>query len=68
MHEYTIFASHSPSYTLSPHPLPLIGINPIDRICSVLLRFCKRKKMKFLFVEDNDTESFLMIVPCVYVL
>jgi hypothetical protein len=51
---YTILASYSPSYILSPHlpPLPLIPIPPgnvLDLFCTPVSVFVKKRKKVLLF-------------------
>jgi hypothetical protein len=48
---YTLFVPYSPSYTLSPHPHPSTGLNPLpDRTCSTVLfyKFIKEKNDSFV--------------------
>jgi hypothetical protein len=67
---YIIFAPYSTFQVLSPHP-PYSHCYQLPRqdlFCPLVLQFCKRKTMTFLFTSNSYTGSFQVTFPCIYVL
>jgi hypothetical protein len=70
IHVCTVFVPYSPSFTISSISTPLHCYHPprLDLICHLVLQFCKRKKMTFLFIKDSYTGSLLVTLLCMYAL
>jgi hypothetical protein len=73
LHVYGVFAPYSPSYTLFPPPPPLTGTRPHRQnlFHSLVLWFPIRKNDKkndVFACLDSYTGSFLVALPCIYVL